>query len=110
MTPWATENGALARAMASDVLEALARVDGLESVIVVTADSLDVEAADAGGALAPALEVVTIPRRPASPPRRLRGVRAAVERGAERVLLVPGDCPAIEPDEVAELLASRRRV
>jgi 2-phospho-L-lactate guanylyltransferase len=34
-----------------------------------------------------------------------RGVAAARERGAERVLLVPGDCPALDPDEVARLLA-----
>jgi len=33
------------------------------------------------------------------------GIRAAVERGATRVLLVPGDCPALDPGEVARLLA-----
>jgi 2-phospho-L-lactate guanylyltransferase len=31
-------------------------------------------------------------------------VQAAIERGAERVLLVPGDCPALDPREVARLL------
>jgi 2-phospho-L-lactate/phosphoenolpyruvate guanylyltransferase len=35
-----------------------------------------------------------------------RGVRAAVARGASRVLLVPGDCPALDPAEVDELLAT----
>jgi 2-phospho-L-lactate guanylyltransferase len=33
-----------------------------------------------------------------------RGVQAAMERGATRVLLVPGDCPALDPAEVDELL------
>ena len=36
----------------------------------------------------------------------LRGVRTAVARGAQRVLLVPGDCPALDPAEVDALLAS----
>ena len=35
-----------------------------------------------------------------------RGIRAAVARGAQRVLLVPGDCPALEPEEVDALLAA----
>ncbi len=34
-----------------------------------------------------------------------RGVDAAVARGAERVLLVPGDCPALDAGEVTQLLA-----
>ena len=34
-----------------------------------------------------------------------RGIAAALERGAERVLLVPGDCPALDPAEVSALLA-----
>jgi 2-phospho-L-lactate guanylyltransferase len=34
-----------------------------------------------------------------------RGIGAALERGAERALLVPGDCPAVDPGELADLLA-----
>src|SRR5436309_9977654 len=33
------------------------------------------------------------------------GVRAARAVGAQRVLLVPGDCPALDPAEIDELLA-----
>jgi len=33
-------------------------------------------------------------------------VRTAVARGAGRVLLVPGDCPALDAEEVGALLAS----
>ena len=93
---------ALARAMASDVLEALGQVDGLESVIVVTADSLE-RRRRAGASRRPL--VVHDPEEAGQSAAAQRGVRAAVERGAERVLLVPGDCPAIEPDEVADLLS-----
>ena len=35
----------------------------------------------------------------------LRGIDVALGRGAERVLLVPGDCPALDPSEVSALLA-----
>ena len=45
-------------------------------------------------------------RRSESPPPRLASPRA-LELGAERVLLVPGDCPALEPAEVDALLAER---
>jgi 2-phospho-L-lactate guanylyltransferase len=34
-----------------------------------------------------------------------RGIEAALALGAERVLLVPGDCPALDPAEVGGLLA-----
>jgi 2-phospho-L-lactate guanylyltransferase len=40
-------------------------------------------------------------------PAAAAGVARALELGAERVLLVPGDCPALEPAEVDELLAER---
>ena len=86
---------ALARAMAGDVLEALGRVEALEGVVLVSAEQL--EAGDA--------QVVHDPDEIGQSAAALRGVRAAVERGAERVLLVPGDCPALEPAEVTELLA-----
>ena len=33
-------------------------------------------------------------------------MRVAVARGAARVLLVPGDCPALDPHELDELLAA----
>ena len=39
----------------------------------------------------------------------LLGVAAAVRAGAERVLLVPGDCPALDAAEVGALLARDAR-
>jgi 2-phospho-L-lactate guanylyltransferase len=89
----AGDRRALARAMAGDVLEALGRVEGLDGVIVVSAESLEAGA-----------EVVHDPEEVGQSAAALRGIRVAVERGAERVLLVPGDCPALEPSEVTELL------
>ena len=36
--------------------------------------------------------------------RRPKGIDAALEAGIERVLLVPGDCPLLDPEELDELL------
>ena len=108
----------LAAAMAGDVLEALASVRGLDGVIVVSANG-DLEdligvgrpaPASAGlhattGGPAPAgVEVVDDPLDSGQTPAAARGIRAAVVRGARRVLLVPGDCPALDPAEVDALL------
>ena len=91
----ADDRRALARAMAGDVLEALGAVRGLGGVILVSAEPLEVGD----------VQVVHDPEEVGQSAAALRGIHAAVERGAERVLLVPGDCPALEPAEVTELLA-----
>ena len=88
----------LAEAMAADVLDALGMVRGLDGVIVVTADPHI-----AGG---DGVEVVHDPVEAGQSIAAARGVRTAVARGAARVLLVPGDCPALEPAEVDELLST----
>jgi 2-phospho-L-lactate guanylyltransferase len=86
----------LAAAMVADVLGALARVPELDEVIVVTSQA---GAADAG------VTVVHDPVEAGQSAAALRGIEAAMARGAERVLLVPGDCPALDPQEVSALLA-----
>jgi 2-phospho-L-lactate guanylyltransferase len=91
----------LAGAMVGDVLAALGRVAGLDAVVVVTAEPAAVRAAQGAGAL-----VVHDPEEAGQSAAATRGVAAAVERGADRVLLVPGDCPALEPAEVERLLAA----
>jgi 2-phospho-L-lactate guanylyltransferase len=85
----------LAAAMVADVLHALAQVPELDEVIVVTAQA---GAADYG------VTVVHDPVEAGQSAAALRGIDAALERGAERVLLVPGDCPALDPREVSALL------
>jgi 2-phospho-L-lactate/phosphoenolpyruvate guanylyltransferase len=91
----------LAEAMARDVIEALAAVDALDAVVVVTAEPAAAEAAREIGA-----QVVHDDREAGQSVAAAIGVRAAVSSGAERALLVPGDCPALDPGEVAALLAA----
>ncbi len=38
-----------------------------------------------------------------------RGVEHAVKLGADRVLLVPGDCPLLDPDELDAFVGRRPR-
>ena len=85
----------LAAAMTGDVLSALNATLGVEQVIVVTAEAL----ADDAGAV-----VIPDPDEAGQSAAAQRGIEAALERGAERVLLVPGDCPALDPGELGGLL------
>jgi 2-phospho-L-lactate guanylyltransferase len=86
----------LAAAMVADVLHALAQVPELDEVIVVTAQ--------AGAAPDHGVTVVHDPVEAGQSAAALRGIDAALKRGAERVLLVPGDCPALDPLQVSALL------
>src|SRR3954468_13862759 len=90
---------ALAEAMLTDVRTALRRWKRVEGVVVVTSE----HGADA---LARAHDARTIrdPDEPGHNPAASEGVRWALEQGARRVLLVPGDCPALDPIEVDDLL------
>jgi 2-phospho-L-lactate/phosphoenolpyruvate guanylyltransferase len=93
------ERRMLAEAMVGDVLAALREVDAITSVVVVTAEPAAAEAALAAGAA-----VVHDPEEHGQSAAAARGI-AALPAGTERVLLVPGDCPALAPGEVAGLLA-----
>jgi 2-phospho-L-lactate/phosphoenolpyruvate guanylyltransferase len=90
----------LAAAMVTDVLAALTSVAEIDDVVVVTAEPLAARAAEKAGAA-----VVNDPDEVGQSAAVSRGIDAALERGAERALLVPGDCPAVDPDEIARLLA-----
>jgi 2-phospho-L-lactate guanylyltransferase len=90
---------ALAAAMVADVLAALAAVPGVDGVVMVTAEPLAVRAGEEAGA-----HVVHDPDEAGQSAAARRGVDAALGRGAERALLVPGDCPAADPGELAGLL------
>jgi len=89
----------LAAAMLGDVLAALGAVSRLGGLIVVTAEGRAADAARAAGAT-----VVDDPVEAGQSDAAARGVRAAVAQGAQRVLLVPGDCPALDPADVGRLL------
>jgi 2-phospho-L-lactate guanylyltransferase len=86
----------LAAAMVADVLDALVAVPELDELIVVTA-----QAVSAGTDIL----IVHDPVEAGQSAAAVRGIDAALQRGAERVLLVPGDCPALDPREVSALLA-----
>ncbi len=89
---------ALAEAMVTDVLTALRRATSIGAVVVVTGE---------GGAqaLARAYDAESIHDDDRGHSHAARaGVDWAIERGFARVLLVPGDCPALHPGEVDTLV------
>lgn len=87
----------LAEAMFTDVLAALLGTS-LAEIAVVTASPVVREIALGYGA-----QVLEDRETGQNAAARL-GIEGAIDRGAERVLLVPGDCPALDPDEVDALL------
>ncbi len=91
---------ALAEAMLGDVLGALARVPELHAIVVVTADPAAREAALSAGA-----DVVADADEAGQSPAAGAGIRHALDAGATRVLLVPGDTPLLDPAELSGLLA-----
>jgi 2-phospho-L-lactate guanylyltransferase len=96
---------ALAQAMFADVLASLRRVAELDAVAVVAADPA-AEAAARG-------EDVRVLRDTAQAGQSAAasiGIAYALAEGFERVLLVPGDTPLLDPAEVASLLAAPRPV
>ena len=95
---------ALAEAMVGDVLEALTAVQGLDRLIVVTAEPRAASAARAAGA-----DVVHDGEEAGQSAAAVLGVEAALAAGAERALLVPGDCPALDPAEADALLGRQGR-
>jgi 2-phospho-L-lactate guanylyltransferase len=98
LRPAGVDRAELAAAMVGDVLEALGAVRGLDGIVVVSAE-------DPAGRTA-GIEWVHDPDEVGQSAAALRGVRTAVARGAQRVLLVPGDCPALDAVEVDDLLVS----
>ncbi len=90
----------LARAMVGDVLAALRECAAVETTIVVTRESTVAAAARYLGATV--LEDTAEDGQSAA---AALGVARALADGFERVVCVPGDCPALDPDELAALLA-----
>jgi 2-phospho-L-lactate guanylyltransferase len=88
----------LAEAMLVDVLEALGAT-AVDEIVVVSAGARAREIAHDYGAAA------VQDREQGHNAAAALGIRAGRTVGAQRVLLVPGDCPALDPVEVDELLA-----
>lgn len=94
----------LARAMVGDVLSALDRCAALELTVVVTNERTVAAAARYLGAI-----VIEDIHETGQSAAVALGIAQAVEQGVERVLCVPGDCPALDPAEVDALLEETDR-
>jgi 2-phospho-L-lactate guanylyltransferase len=90
---------ALAAAMLEDVLEAIARTRAIERTIVVSGDPVAQEIATAASA-----EIVPDPADEGHVEAALAGIARAEADGAGCVVLLPGDCPLLEPRELERLL------
>jgi 2-phospho-L-lactate guanylyltransferase len=84
--------------MFSDVLVALGRSESIDGVLVVTSDRT--AQAIAGGHGTTLLDDLDRGHSDAA----ARGIQHALAEGTERVLLVPGDCPTLDPGELDALV------
>jgi 2-phospho-L-lactate/phosphoenolpyruvate guanylyltransferase len=99
----AGSRAALASAMFSDVLAALERSTELEAILVVSGEPALQDLAFGGRTtLMPDLT------ERGQSPAALAGLARASELGCTRALLVPGDCPLLDPSEIDELLGNGR--
>ncbi len=90
---------ALAEVMFCDVLLAISQATAIDALVVVTRGARAREIAVARGA-----QVVADQQRGHNDAAMI-GIEAAIRDGADRVLLVPGDCPALAGPELDLLLA-----
>jgi len=91
----------LARAMVGDVLAALSETALIERTIVVTGEPSVTDTARAQGAI-----VIDDTAQDGQSAAVNLGIERALIEGMERALCVPGDCPTLDPDELAALLSS----
>jgi 2-phospho-L-lactate guanylyltransferase len=89
---------ALAEAMFSDVLTALRRARGVDDILVVTMDHGAQQIAGGHGA------IVLDDTEEGHNEAAVRGIEYAIEAEYGRVLLVPGDCPALDPTALDRLI------
>jgi 2-phospho-L-lactate guanylyltransferase len=93
--------GALVIAMLEDVLEAIGEARMVERTLVVTGEPEAERIAAGAGA-----EVLPDPADEGHPEAALIGVRRALELGANCAVLLPGDCPLLDPRELDSLLSA----
>ena len=94
-----TQRRELAAAMVADVLDAIAAARSIERLIVVTGDPIAQELAAKAGA-----EIVPDPEDAGHVQAAQAGIARAEAEGAERVALLAGDCPQLDPRELDRLL------
>jgi len=86
-------------AMLEDVLEAIGETRSIERTIIVTSEPAAAELSAAAGA-----EVLDDPGEGGHSGAAFAGVARAEELGAECAILLPGDCPLLDPRELERLL------
>jgi 2-phospho-L-lactate guanylyltransferase len=91
----------LAEAMFSDALVAARRAKSIDHIYVITIDRA--AARIAGGYGATVIDDTGSSHSEATS----LGIEQAIAEGATRALLIPGDCPLLDPSEIDELLAYR---
>jgi 2-phospho-L-lactate/phosphoenolpyruvate guanylyltransferase len=102
----ATQRERLAEAMFLDTLHKLRRSRRIDELLIVTADPSLIRQARWLGS-----EVLEQPSDQGHSHAATAGARAAIERGSERVAMVPADCPLLDPEELdAHLGRSPRAV
>lgn len=89
----------LAEAMVADVLEAIGNARAIDRLIVVSGDPIAQELANGAGA-----EVVPDPEDAGHVEAAQAGIARAEVEGVERVVLLAGDCPLLDPRELDRLL------
>jgi len=89
----------LAAAMVADVLAAINEARAIERLIIVSGDPIAQELASKAGA-----EVVSDPEDAGHVQAAQAGIARAEAEGAERVVLLAGDCPLLDPRELDRLL------
>jgi len=91
---------ALAQAMFADVLASARRAPGIDLIAVVTSDRVAESAASGSRVL-----VIREDGESGHSAAATLGIRHALAEGYDRVLLIPGDTPLVQPAELAALLA-----
>ena len=90
---------AVVAAMLEDVLEAIGAAHSIERTIVVSDEPRALELAGAAGA-----ETIADPDEGGHSGAALAGIGRAGELGARCAVLLPGDCPLLDPRELERLL------
>jgi len=94
----------LAGAMVADVLEALSETRSIELTVLVTSQPELLHGATAGTL------VVEDTAEAGQSAAATLGIARALQEGFERVLCVPGDCPALDPGELERLIADAQEL
>lgn len=89
----------LVEAMLGDVLDAVSRARTISRILVVTGEGVAADLAGTYGA-----EVIHDPEDLSHSGAALMGIDRAVQLGADAVVLLPGDCPLLDPKELDRLL------